>query len=160
MGLDPFQGALFPDPDISHDQDQQEDQHFDQAEYAQRFELNRPGEEENGLHVEDHEKDGDDVIAHGVASAGGVYRIDAALVGHQFGLAGIVRPHQLGRQERDGNQDAYESDKDEYGNVVLRHRTPLANLPAGLSPNTTADFLHLQDTCFKGNGSVSLTHRS
>lgn len=30
--LNPFQRAFYPDPDESHDQDAQEDQHFEQAE--------------------------------------------------------------------------------------------------------------------------------
>jgi hypothetical protein len=32
--LYPFQGAFFPDPDIAHDQDNQEDEHLDQTEDA------------------------------------------------------------------------------------------------------------------------------
>ena len=44
-----------------------------------------PGEQENRFHVEDHEKDRDDVEAHRVAAARIRCRLDAALVGLQLG---------------------------------------------------------------------------
>src|ERR1700687_2548210 len=128
--LYPFQGAFFPDPDVADDQNEEEDQHFDQSEYAQRFELHRPREQENSLHIEDDEQDGHDVVPNRIAATGAVYRINAAFIGHQFGLAGIVGAHQLGCQQGHGYQDSYKRYEDEYGNVILRHRSPLANLLA------------------------------
>src|ERR1700690_1727909 len=119
--LYPFQGALFPDPDVAYDQNKKKDQHLDQAEHAQRLELDRPGEEKNGFHVEDDEQDGDDVITNGVASSRAVYGINAAFVGHQFRLTGIVGAHQLGGEQGDRDQDSYKRYEDEYRNVVLWH---------------------------------------
>jgi hypothetical protein len=51
----PFQSAFFPDPDVAHDQDGEEDQHLNQSKHAERLELHRPGKQEDGLHIEDHE---------------------------------------------------------------------------------------------------------
>src|SRR6266436_5624632 len=121
---DPLQGAFSPYPDEAYDQDEQENHHLQESKSTQRLELHRPREQEDGLHVEDYEQDGDNVVANGVTSAGAVYRIDAALVGHQFGFAGIVRPHQFSRQQRDRDQDADECDEDKDGNVILRHQSP------------------------------------
>src|SRR6201999_2389515 len=47
--LDPFQRALFPDPDITDHQDQEKDQDFDQAKHAKRFEHHGPGKQEDRL---------------------------------------------------------------------------------------------------------------
>ena len=41
--LHPLECALFPYPDVAYDQDSQEDHHFNQAEYAQVFELTAQG---------------------------------------------------------------------------------------------------------------------
>src|SRR5690242_8709426 len=65
----PFQRALFPRPDIPHDQDRQEHNYLGDAEPAQRAVLHCPGKQEDGFHIEDHEQNGDDVEAHGVAAA-------------------------------------------------------------------------------------------
>src|ERR1700687_6218220 len=129
---DPLQGAFLPDPDVAHDQDEQENEHFDQSECAERLELHCPWEKEDSFYVEYDKEDGDDVITNSVAPAGAVDRINTALVGHQFRLAGIVGAHQFCRQQRDRNQNSDESDEDENRNVVLRHRTPLTSLPATL----------------------------
>src|SRR5579864_7531471 len=90
MASYPLQGAFPPDPDIAHDQNQQEE-------------------------------DGDDVIANGIAAAGAVDGIDAALIRHQLGLARIFRPHQLGQQQGQGQQASHHCDENEDRDVVLRH---------------------------------------
>src|ERR1700684_4441191 len=54
----PLQRALLPNPDVSHDQDAEENHHLQQPEQAEQLELHRPGKQEDGLYVEDHEQDG------------------------------------------------------------------------------------------------------
>src|SRR5882762_492823 len=98
--LDPLQRTFSPDPDEPDDQDEQENQHLHQSKKTQSLELHCPGEEEDSLHVEDDKQDSNDVITDGIASTRAVDRVDAALVGHQLGLTGIVGPHQFGSQER------------------------------------------------------------
>ncbi len=119
--LHPFQRAFFPDPDVADDQDDEEDQDLQQSEHAECFEPHGPGEKENCFHIEDHEQNRDDVIADGVASAGAVDGVDAALVWHQLGFVRIFRADQLGQQQRDREQRADDSDEDKDGDVVLRH---------------------------------------
>src|SRR5579863_1725519 len=53
--LDPFERAFFPHPDVTDDQDSEEDHHLKQAEQAEGFEPHRPGKKKNRLHVEHHE---------------------------------------------------------------------------------------------------------
>src|ERR1700728_2383455 len=87
--LDPFERAFVPYPDVADDQDGEENQHLQQTEGAECLEAYGPGKKKNCFHVEDYEKDGDDVVANSVASASAVDGVDAAFVGHQLGLAGI-----------------------------------------------------------------------
>src|SRR5881394_722059 len=91
--LHPLQSALFPYPDVANHQDGQEDHHFDKAEQLERFELHRPGKQEDGLYIKHHEQNGNDVKADGVTSARAAFRINAALVRHQLGRDGIIGPH-------------------------------------------------------------------
>src|SRR5215831_4205002 len=120
--LYPFERALLPDPDVTDDQDGEEDQHLKKTEQSERFELYGPGEEEDRFHVEHHKENGDDVETHRISSARVVHGIDAALVGHQLGLVGIIGAHQLRQQQRQGKQRCDDHDEDEDGDVVLRHR--------------------------------------
>jgi len=82
--LGPIQSAPLPNPNVSQDQDAQKNQHLHQPEQAEDPELNRPGKQEDGLHVEDDEQDGDDVEANRVTAPGIRFRVDAALVGLEF----------------------------------------------------------------------------
>jgi hypothetical protein len=50
--LHPFQRAFAPDPDVTDNQDGEEDEHFNKAEHAEGFELDRPGKQKNGFHIE------------------------------------------------------------------------------------------------------------
>src|SRR5271165_6794434 len=99
--LHPFQRALFPHPDVYYDQDDEKDQHLDQPEQPEGLELHRPRKQKNRLHIEHNEQNRNDVIANRVASSRVVDGVDPALVRHQLGLAGILRPHQFGQQQRD-----------------------------------------------------------
>jgi hypothetical protein len=121
---DPLQRAFLPNPDVSHDQDAQEDQHLKQAEQAERLELDRPREKKDGLDVEDHEQDGDNVITDRVAPTSTVDRVNPALVRHELGAVGIVRTNQAGEHQRDGDQNSDDSDENENRDVILRQSLP------------------------------------
>src|SRR5256885_8476002 len=119
--LHPLQRALFPNPDVTDDQDHEENQNLNQPEHAERFGLHCPGKKENCLHVEDHKKNGDDVKPDRVASTSGIDRIDAAFVGHQLRLARIFGAHQLRREQGHRNQNTNQRDENKNGDVILRH---------------------------------------
>src|SRR5215468_10160332 len=89
--LHPFERAFFPDPDVAHDQDAEEDQHLNEPENSQRLELHRPGKQEDRFDVKNDKQDGDDVVTDGVASAGVVVGIDAAFVRHELGAVRTLR---------------------------------------------------------------------
>src|SRR5216683_2627350 len=129
--LNPFQRALLPYPDIADDQNREEDHHFNQAEQAESLEPYRPGKKKDRLHIEDHEEDRDDVVADGVPSACVVDGVNAALVGHELGLAGIVRPHEFGEQQGERQHSSDEGDEDEDGDVVLWHKMSGDHSPLG-----------------------------
>src|SRR5579864_35844 len=120
----PLQRTFLPDPDIANDQDAEEDQHLEQAEQAEGLELHRPRKKEDGLHIEDHKQDGDNVIADGVASTRTVDRIDAAFVGQQLLSMGIVGPNQSRQQKGDRDEDSDDRYKNKNRYVVLRQSLP------------------------------------
>src|SRR3989338_1490769 len=119
----PIKRALLVEPEIADEQDAEKDQHLHQAEQTQLVVLHRPGKEEDCLHVEDDEQDGDDVKAHPEAAPGVALRRNPALIGLQP-VANVPhrRPHQLGDPQGDhGNQERQDG-KQQDGNVVFRHR--------------------------------------
>src|SRR5260370_26401642 len=120
--LHPVERSLLPEPYVADDEDAEKDQHLDQSEAAEGPELNGPWKQENRFHVEDHEQYGDDVITHGVASARAVVGIDAALVGHELDAVRTLRADNCRDQQRDRNQDTDDGEKEEDGNVILRHK--------------------------------------
>src|SRR5437879_10472358 len=119
--LHPLQRALFPNPDVTDDQDHEENQNLNQPEHAKRLELHSPGKKENRLHVEDNKKNGNDVKQDRVAPASRIDRIDAAFVGHQLRLARIFRARQLRREQGHGDENANQRDENKNGNVILWH---------------------------------------
>lgn len=119
--LNPFEGALLPDPDVADDQDGEEDQHLEEAKQAERLELDGPGEEKDRFDIKHHEKNSDNVKAHRISAACVVDGIDAALIGHQLGFIWIVGPDQFGREQRNRKQCSDNHDEDEDRDVVLRH---------------------------------------
>jgi len=124
----PLQRALLPDPDVTDDQNTEEDQHLQQSEQSKELELYRPRKEKDGLHVEDNEQDGDNVVANGVASAGPVDWINTAFVRKQFLPLRIVRPNQLRQQKCNWNEGSDDRNENEDGDVVLRQWLPRATL--------------------------------
>src|ERR1700757_5072470 len=105
--LHPLERTFFPNPDIANDQNAEKDQHLNQPEQAEGFELHRPGKQEDGFHVEDHKEDGHNIETDGVAAPGMVYRINTALIRHEFRLLRIVRTNQLSRQQGHWEQNSY-----------------------------------------------------
>src|SRR3990170_1244459 len=79
--LNPFESAFFVYPNVGDNQNGKKNTHLNQPKHSQRAELDRPGKQENCLHVEDHKQNGDNVETHRVASAGIRFRFDAAFVG-------------------------------------------------------------------------------
>jgi hypothetical protein len=147
--LHPLQRTFFPDPDVADDQDRDEDQHLEQAEQTEGLELHRPGKEEDRFHVEHDEKNRDDVITHRVAAARIVDGINAALVRHQFSLARILRPDELGQQQREWKENKDYRDKNENRNVILWHKVALTDhtLRAAILTPMAGDF---NQTVFPG----------
>src|SRR3954468_3870970 len=101
--LHPLESALFPDPDVSHDQGAKEHQHLKESEHSERLELHRPWEQEDGLDVEHNEQDGDDIEPDRVALTGIVHRIDAAFIRHQLGFRRVLRANDAGNDQRTGS---------------------------------------------------------
>src|SRR5947209_19837676 len=69
--LGPFQRALAPGVVVADDEDADEEEHFEERELCERevvaHEDDRPGEQEDGLHVEDQDEHRDDVEPDGEA---------------------------------------------------------------------------------------------
>ena len=125
--LHPFQCALFPDPDVPHDQDTEKNPHFQQPEQAQQLELHGPREQEDRLDVEHYEQDGDNVKPHRVAAARIVKRRNAALVRHQLGLAGLARADQVKDGQRSRSHRESNKGEGKYWYVILRHESALTS---------------------------------
>src|ERR1700722_7716325 len=121
-GAERVRGPAFPTPKVAYNQDGQEKQHLDQAEQSESLELHRPRKQEDRFHIEDDKKNRDDVIPNRIAAASAVDRIDATFVRHQLGPAGVIRTHQLRRQQGYRQHHANQRNEDKNGNVVLRHR--------------------------------------
>src|SRR5512135_512450 len=107
--LRPVQGLALPAVEVAHDQDDQEDQHLDEPEEAEPVEHDRPGEEEDRLHVEDDEEDGDQEVPYGEAGVEGRGRgLDAALVGlelRRVGFSGLQGPREDDRPDRQSRSE-------------------------------------------------------
>src|SRR6266478_8071044 len=99
---DPFQSAPLVGPDVAHNQDRQEDHHFRHTKPSQRLVSYGPGEQEYGLHIENHEQDGDNVEAHRIAPARIRGGLDAAFVGFELGQRWRRWPDQFGHNDSYG----------------------------------------------------------
>src|ERR1039458_4965031 len=157
--LHPFQRTFLPNPDVPNQKNDEKYQNFHKSENTEGFELDRPGKQEDGFHIEDHEQDRDDVVADGVTAAGIVDGIDAALVGHQLGLARIVRADEFSQQQRERKKDCDHCYENEDGHVILRHSAPCASYSPGncRARNITADGGRLQGEMSKAQNSALKT---
>src|SRR3954465_11997656 len=64
--LRPVQGAFLDNPNISDDQDAEKHEHFHQPEKRELPIDDGPREQEYRLDIEDHEKNGNDVVTDGI----------------------------------------------------------------------------------------------
>src|SRR5664279_1979277 len=137
--LHPLQGSLFPDPDISHDQDAQEHAHLQQSKQPQQLELDCPWKQENRLYIEHHEQNGDDIKPDRVAPPRVVKRRYATFVGHQFDGVGFSGPDQREQRQRPCGYEKRNQSKDKNRYVILWHgELPLLSLHAGASLTRSA----------------------
>src|SRR3954462_6383752 len=83
-GLCPVQRTLLNNPNVSDDQNAEKYQHFRQTKQSELPIYDRPGKQEDGLDIENHEQNGDDVVANRITLPRIGIRIDAALIRHQF----------------------------------------------------------------------------
>src|ERR1019366_3527140 len=127
--LHPLERALLPYPDVAYDQDAQKYQHLDESENAQRLELDRPWKQEDCFHIEHDKQDGNNVVAHRIASAGVVIGIDPTRVGDQLGAIGTLRANDARDHQREPNQDSDDGDEEKSRNVILRHEASYEWLP-------------------------------
>src|SRR5664280_2520292 len=122
LRLNPFQRALLPYPDVSHDQDAEKDQHLQQTEQTQQLELHGPGKQEDGLHVEDHKQNGDNIKTDRVAATRAVEGRDAAFVGHQLGFERVTGAYQVEDGKRPSRHQKRQEGENEHRYIVLRHK--------------------------------------
>src|ERR1019366_10571432 len=100
-----------------------------QSEEPEQLELHRPRKQENRLHIEHHEQDGDNVETNSVAATRVVKRRDAALVRHQLDVVRFSRPDQGEKRQRPCGYEEGDQRKNENRYVILRHRElPLLSL--------------------------------
>src|ERR1019366_362806 len=120
--LHPLQRVLLPDPDVSHNQDAEKNQHLQQAKQTQQLELYRPGKQEDGLHVEDHEQNGHDVETDGVAATRAIEGRNPTLVGHQLGFEWVTGADDVEQSKRSGRHQKRQEGENEHRYIVLRHK--------------------------------------
>src|SRR5262245_27594714 len=61
QNLGPVEGAFLDDPDVSNDQDAEEHDHLEKAKKRELPVNDGPGEQENGIHIKNHEENSNDV---------------------------------------------------------------------------------------------------
>src|SRR3954447_14970846 len=77
---DPTKDAFTPGVEESEGEDHDEDQHLDEAEDVVDLESRGPRKDEHCLHVEQHEQDGEDVVADLALRPSEAHRVDTRLV--------------------------------------------------------------------------------
>src|SRR5262245_28026409 len=78
--LYPLESTFLVRPDVTYRQYDQKDSDFGHAKPMHLAIPDGPGEQEDGLHVEDHEQDGNDIKPDCVAAAGVGCRFNATFV--------------------------------------------------------------------------------
>ena len=107
------------------EQDQHEDSHLGKAETGVALELGRPRENEHRFDVEDHEEEGEDVVADLALRPSVTDRIDSAFVRRELFDRRLVGPHQCGdAQQQSGQQQGNCPEPDDRQVVAqeVRHR--------------------------------------
>src|SRR5262245_22238704 len=94
-GSGPIQRALLYDPNVPYDQNTKKYEHLGEAEQREFPVNDGPREKENGLNVENYEKNRNDVITDRVTLPRVRIRVDAALVRHELALTAGLRTDQF-----------------------------------------------------------------
>src|SRR5512136_9338 len=121
-----LEGPGPPGVDVAEEQDGQEDQDLDQAEQAQLVVDDGPGEEEEGLDLEDDENEGQEVEADRGRLAGRRRgRVDAALVGLALvsGRAPAVANESDEAEQPDRENDR-DNEEEKEGPIISHGRRP------------------------------------
>src|SRR5262249_40714758 len=119
---DPCKNLPLPRVEIADQQYRKKDRHLDCAEPSQLFEADGPREEENRLHVEDDEKNGDQEVPHREAvvkseRAGG----DTALVRLELHLVRPRRPHERRKDEKRENRHRNDDERSYQQHRIVGH---------------------------------------
>src|SRR5215213_380164 len=122
----PPQSPPVPDVDIPDDEDDQEDHHLDETEQRKLVEEDRPGEQENGLDVENDEKHRDQVVANRktMIMREGLGLV-AALVRIEIGGGGSRMPEDTRCDEGCGQEEHRDQSEDQNGQVARHVRLDL-----------------------------------
>src|SRR3954454_2187409 len=92
--LDPTEHTLAPGVEQAQGEDGDEDQHLDETEHVVGLEVDGPREDEHGLDVEQHEEQGEDVVADLALGPAGADRVDPGLIGDVLLGLRTGRPHE------------------------------------------------------------------
>src|SRR6185503_6693256 len=95
LGAHPFQVSLAPDVGERHHEDADEHQALGEGEEPELAEDHGPGQQEDRLHVEDDEDEGEDVETDVELDPGRARGVLAALVGRELLLAEARRTYHL-----------------------------------------------------------------
>src|SRR3954447_17922066 len=123
--LHPAEDAIAPRIDEAQEQDEHEDAHLDETEAGVALELRGPREDEHGLDVEDHEHQGEHVVADLALRPAVTNRVDTALVRGRLVGRRLHRPDEGGdaeQQPAEEQGDRPEPDDVEVVAQEVRHR--------------------------------------
>src|SRR5437763_15083289 len=115
---DPTEDALTPGVEESEGEDHDEDEHLDEAEHVVDLEPSGPWKDEDGLHVEQHEQHGEDVVADLALGPPEADGIDARLVVEVLRGLRSGGPDDAAETEDSRHQRHRHSEEDDGGEVV------------------------------------------
>src|SRR5215207_6048968 len=120
----PFQSTPPPDVGVRDEHGDDEDDHLDQPEDAQRLVVHGPRVEEDDLDVEDDEEHRRQVVLDREAAPGEglVDRLDAALVGLELGPVVPARPDVRGGGDREQRERRGQGEEPDDRDVVREHQ--------------------------------------
>src|SRR5690606_23954414 len=117
--LFPFQCPLLDHVHEACEHKAQEHQHLHKAEHAQFLEVHRPGVEEDDLHVEEHEKYGDQEVLHRERCPGIAVLLDAALKALFLLLAAALGSQPGGRAQGYADKAGGDDHLDDHREIVV-----------------------------------------
>src|SRR4051812_1022139 len=122
IALDPAQDAFTPRVKESEGEDHDEDEHLDESEHVVDLEADGPGEDEDSLHVEQHEQHGEDVVADLALRPSGAHRVDPGLVVQVLVRLGASGADEAPEPEDSGHQRHRHAKENDGGEVVPKER--------------------------------------